>query len=422
MTLDFSFIKDAFDVLNSMIIPAVGFVITWSEVRDARKEKRIRDFAKADEITPEDRNDYVRQAIGIYRQQYEKEITGGQLVVRDLIYPKAWVQPKDNDNFMRINDLPVIISPEKWKQPPPKSRYLPYMKEGFASNRKTFSSGALLFNGPLFALKATTGSVGAQDFAVTVRTAGYFDFLDTCEYLAYEMSYVDKIKRRKKPCRLGTFSGLPQRTRQRELRDLGNRFCGIGINNATILYNVEQTNERGETVKCDYLLMHQRSGKVAECFGAISTIPAGSYQPVGLDVDTEFNRSMANTVYREFGEELLGIDEFSHLGDELVLEDKYRRWDVLLLGFGFEPLNTKTEVMTAMKIDMDDPQNRELFGGNYTLTGLKSFFKTNYEGNLLMIPFGEHQLWQYHQDPRTTPVGRETLSILLEHLSFFEKP
>ncbi len=421
MTLDLSFIKDAFDVLNSMIIPAVGFVITWSEVRDARKEKRIRDFAKAGEISPEDRNEYVRQAVELYRKQYEQEIAAGELVVRDLIYPKDWVQPKGDDTFMRLNDLPVTISPEKWKRQPPKSRYLPYMKEGFASNRKTFSSGALLFNGPLFALKNTTGSVGAGDFAVTVRTAGYFDFLDTCEYLSYEMSYVDKIKRRKKTSRLGAFSSLPQRTHQRELRDLNNRFCGIGINNATILYNVEQMTAWGTPLKGDYILLHQRSGKVAECFGAISTIPAGSYQPVGLNVDTPFNRDMANTVYREFGEELLNIDEFSHLGDEMVLEDKYRQWDVLLLGFGFEPLNTKIEVMTAMKIDMDDPKNRELFGGNYTFTGLKEFFKTNYEGNLLMIPFSEHQLRQYHQDPRTTPVARETLSILLDHLQFFEE-
>ncbi len=422
MTFDLNFIKEAFSVLNSMIIPVVGFVITWSEVRDARKEKRIRDFAKAGEISPEDRNDYVQQALNIYRAQYRDEIARGELVVRDLIYPKEWVQPADSDRFLRLNDLPATIDGGKWKQPPPKSRYLPYMKEGFASNRKTFSSGALLFNGPLFALKQVTGSVGAGDLALTVHTAGYFDFLDTCEYLAYEMSYLDKVRRKKKPFRLGALGGLPQRSRQRELRDLHNRFCGIGVNNATILYNVERTTAWGTPLKEHYLLLHQRSGKVAECFGAISTIPAGSYQPVGLDLDTDFNRSLANTVYREFGEELLGIDEFSHLGDEQVLDEKYRRWPVLLLGLGIEPLNTKTEVMTAMKIDMDDPQNRELFGGNHTFTGLKEFFKTNYEGNLLMIPFGEHPLLQYLRDPRTTPVARESLSILLEHLNFFEKP
>ena len=40
--MDFSmdFVHNAFDILNSMIIPVVGFVITWSEVRDARRDKR----------------------------------------------------------------------------------------------------------------------------------------------------------------------------------------------------------------------------------------------------------------------------------------------------------------------------------------------------------------------------------------------
>lgn len=421
MNFSMDLVHGAFDILNSMIIPVVGFVITWSEVRDARREKRIRDFAKAGEISPEDRSDYARQALEMYRKQYDADIKAGKMVVRDLVYPAEWVQPPDSDDFMRLNDLPVDISHTKWTDPPPRSGYLPYTREGYASNRRTFSNGALLFNGPLFALERYSGSVGGHDLAVTVKTAGYFNFLDTCEYLVFEMSYLDKIKRKTPPYALGRFSGLPQRTRQRELRDLTNRFAGIGINNATILYNVEVTDYRGITTKENFLLLHHRSGKVAECFGAISAIPAGSYQPVGMELRSPFNRDMANTIYREFGEELLGIDEFAHLGDELVLEEKYRRWPVLLLGFGFEPMNNKIEVMTAMKIDMDDENNRELFKGAHTLEGLKNFFRTNYEGTLIMAPFNQQTLRQYHQDPRTTPVGKEILSILLDHVAYFKK-
>ena len=422
MNIDLSFFNNAFDALNNMIIPVVGFIITWSEVRDARKEKRIRDFSKAVEILPEDRSDYARQALEIYRKQYAKELADGTMVVRDLVYPTHWVQPAQSNDFMRLNDLPVDISQTKWTQPPPKSSYLPYMREGFASNKKTFSSGALLFNGPLFALERTRGSVADHSFAVTVKTAGYFDFLDTCEYLGYEMSYIHKIRRKRMPYRLGWLRGMPQRTRQRELRDLENRFAGIGVNCGTVLYNVEVSDYRGNVHRENFLLFHHRSGKVAECFGAMSAIPAGSYQPVGMELRSPFNRDMANTVYREFGEELLGIDEFGHLGDELMLEEKYRQWDVLLLGFGFEPLNTKIEVMTAMKIDMAQESNRELFNGQYSLEGLKQFFRTNYEGNLLMVPFSEPSLRQYHQDSRTTPVGKEILAILLDHFDYFAKP
>ena len=422
MPIDLSIFDSAFNALSNIIIPVVGFVITWSEVRDACKEKRIRNFGKAAEILPEDRNDYAQQALDIYRKQYARQIAAGEMVVRDLIYPADWVQPADSDDFMRLNALPVEISRTKWDNQPPRSAYLPYMREGFAANKKTFSGNTLLFNGPLFALERTAGSAADHTLRATVKTAGYFDFLDTCEYLGFEMSYLHKIKRKRMPYQLGRFRGLPQRTRQRELRDLDNRFAGIGINCGTIFYNVETTDFRGNKQKETFLLLHHRSGKVAECFGAISAVPAGSYQPVGMELRSDFNRDMANTVYREFGEELLGIEEFARLGDELVLEEKYRQWDVLFLGFGFEPLNTKIEVMSAMKIDMDQPATRNLFEDNYTLDGIKQFLRANYEGTLLLVPFTEPVLRQYHQDARTTPVGKEILSILLDHFSFFSKP
>ena len=94
---------------------------------------------------------------------------------------------------------------------------------------------------------------------------------------------------------------------------------------------------------------------------------------------------------------------------------------LLFLGFGFEPLNTKIEAMAAMKIDMDMEKTRDLFKGEHTLEGIKQFFHTNYEGNLMMVPFSEPVLRQYHQDPRTTPVGKEILAILLDHVHYFSK-
>lgn len=414
--------QQALDMLNDLIIPVVGVVITWSEVRDARREKRIRNFAKAGELMPEERSELANKALNIYRQQYQEAIRRGEMVVRDLICPRQWMQPADSDDFLLLSDLPVQVSSSRWTAPPPYSSRLPYTREGYAANRKTYSSGALLFNGPLFALEAFSGRLDDHSLAVTVRTAGYFDFLDTCEYLVFEAAYLHKIQREPMPEKLSRFCGLPRRWKQRDLMALDNRFVGIGINNATVLYNVEVSDYWGGTRKEPFLLLHHRSGKVAECFGAISAIPAGSYQPAGLEVRSAFNLNMANTVYREFGEELLGVEEFALLGDEEMLDLRYCRWPVLLLGMGFEPMNTKLEVMSAMKIDMDDQDTRELFGGNYTDEGLKKFFRTNYEGNLVLVPFKEPALRQYHQDHRTTPVGKEILTILLEHMEYFAKP
>ena len=219
--MDFSmdFVHNAFDILNSMIIPVVGFVITWSEVRDARRDKRIRDFSKAGEVSPEDRSEFAAQVLEIYRKQYASEIKAGTMVVRSLIYPTEWVQPPHSDSFMLLKDVPVDISYTKWDAPPPRSPYLPYIREGYAANRKTFSNGALLFNGPLFALERFSGTVGNHNLSVTVKTAGYFDFLDTCEYLVFEASYLHKIKRKKLPQKLSRFCGLPLRANRRS--------CGI---------------------------------------------------------------------------------------------------------------------------------------------------------------------------------------------------
>ena len=143
---------------------------------------------------------------------------------------------------------------------------------------------------------------------------------------------------------------------------------------------------------------------------------------MGVDIRSDFNVQMANTVYREFGEELLNIDEFFHLGDEEVLEEQYRRWKVILLGMGFEPLNTKVEMLTAMKVDLEDPENRKFFGGNDTMEGLTQFFSDNYEGKLTLVPLEKKTLHQYQSDPRTTQSGKEILTIMLEHLKFFLQP
>ena len=85
--MDFSmdFVHNAFDILNSMIIPVVGFVITWSVGRDARREKRTRDFSKAGEVLPEDRSEYDAKMLELYRRQYAAVIKAGTMVVRSLI-------------------------------------------------------------------------------------------------------------------------------------------------------------------------------------------------------------------------------------------------------------------------------------------------------------------------------------------------
>ena len=424
---DFSLIRQVLDVITSVILPIAGGVVTYSEVREARLEKRTRNFQMANEVSPEDRGAYAEDSLDLYREYYTDAIARGEVAVRHLVYRTAWVQQPGNDDFMMLNDLPVTVEESHWERKPPAPRFLPYPRDGFAQNKKYQLGGkTLLFNGKLYALATVQGNVNCGNLAVSVKNGGYFDLLDTCEYLVYEMSFVRKILRKKPPYSLKKGLRRPvltNRARQADVFDLSNRFAGIGVNNATILQNVEMPeNPRdpdSRIVKRNVLLLHQRSGKVAEGIGSIHVVPAGSYQPVGADLSSEFNVQMANTVYREFGEELLNIDEFFHLGDEEILEEQYKRWKVILLGIGFEPLNTKVEVMTAMKIDLDQEENRRMFGGHQTLEGLKGYFHDNYEGTLVYVPMEKKTLHQYQTDPRMTQSGKEIMAIMLEHLEYF---
>jgi len=414
--LDFDAVVHLLDIIGNVLMPVAGGLITWSEMREAAREKRIRDFGMISDFSPEDRGEYAEHCLDLYGRLYAEAIARGEMTVRDLVYLNTWVQRPDNDRFMHLNDVEVVISDTKWDRLPPVTRFLPYPNEGYAANKKDFLQGrGLLFNGKLFALERQGGDVNDGTLHITVKNGGYFDFLNTCEYLLYEVVHARKIKRSQPPFSLGAFSPLPHRTRQADVFDLDNRFAGIGINNATLLYNVGLEDGRTE----NFILMHHRSSKVAEGIGALHVIPAGSYQPVGLQNDSAFNRNMANTVYREFGEELLGIEELYHLGAEELLDMRFEQWPVLLLGMGIEPLNTKIEVLTAMQIDMSVPSSREMFGGAHTLDGLARFFHTNYEGNLILVPLHRANLEQYQRDPRTTPPGKEILSILLDHEGYF---
>lgn len=415
-------------VLSTIAIPFVGFVISFFQIRDAHIEKKIRNFTIASEIMPEDRGEYAELCLDMYRKSYQAEIKAGAVVVRNLVYQRNWVQTADNPNFLDLNHVPVTISELHWEKNPPRARFLPYPKEGFSYNKKYQLSGntSKLFNGKLFALHRVEGDINQGDLHLVMKNGAYFNFLDTCEYLVYEMSYTRRIKRKNPPYRLrrpAWRSDLPNRSRSKDVFDLGNRFAGIGINTATILYNVELPAEDGNPdsprKKVPILLLHHRSSQVAEGIGAIHVIPAGSYQPVGVQLDSAFNRNLANTVYREFGEELLGSDEFVHLNTEEVLEEKFWQWNVLLLGFGIEPLNTKIEMLTALEIDMDQPENQRIFGGAHDLAGLQKFFSTNYEGDLSLITLNRQNLRQYSRDPRMTPAGREILAILLDHSARF---
>ena len=116
---DFSALREVLDVITSVILPIAGGVVTYSEVREARIEKRTRNFRMANEVSPEDRGTYAEHSLDLYREYYADRIRRGEVTVRHLVYRPEWVQKPCNDAFMTLNEMPVTVSQTYWETPPP---------------------------------------------------------------------------------------------------------------------------------------------------------------------------------------------------------------------------------------------------------------------------------------------------------------
>ncbi len=446
------------DFITSAIIPIAGAVITYRQVSEEAMEKKIRNFRMLGEQSPTDRNSYAKKCVELYRKQYKKGLNGrnySDMVFNNLIYMRNWLgwderlndfvsldKVKVNLNFRTSgddedqNNVYSKIVNDAWDKTPPRAKFLPYPKDGYALNLKyAADKNVNLYNGALFALEnadgdvmhcETTDSIREQyekPFTLNVKIGGYFDFLNTCECLLNEVYSTCEIKHRTFPKALPKihfFSSLPCRAKVRDIFDFSNRFAGIGINSATIFHNL--IDKEGH--KRSYILFHNRTKNVVEGRGAVHVVPAGSYQPIvglGAENQASINTDMKNTVYSEFAQELLGKKEITYLNVENYKQDNKLNWDIQFLGLGIEPLNTKCEVLTSIIIDMDMHDNVKFFGTN-TLEGLTKFFKACEEGTLLIEELNRFTLTKYLNDPRMTPAGKEIMSIMLKHESYFMNP
>ena len=443
------------DFITSAIIPIAGAVITYRQVSEEAMDKKIRNFRMLGEQSPTDRNSYAKKCVELYRKQYKKGLGGrnySDMVFNNLIYMKSWLgwderindfvsldKVKVNLNFRTNheeedqNNVYNTIVNDAWDKTPPRAKFLPYPKDGYALNLKyAADKNVNLYNGALFALENVDGnvlhcetadSVRAQyekPFTLNVKIGGYFDFLNTCECLLNEVYSTCEIKHKPFPKflpKLHFTSSLPCRAKVRDIFDFSNRFAGIGINSATIFHNL--CDEKGE--KKSYILLHNRTKNVVEGRGAVHVVPAGSYQPIvglGAENQASINTDMKNTVYSEFAQELLGRKEITYLNVESYKTDHNLNWDIQFLGTGIEPLNTKCEVLTSIIIDMNLHDNVQFFGTN-TLKGLTQFFKACEEGTLLIEELSRSTLTKYLNDPRMTPAGKEIMSIMLKHEDYF---
>ncbi len=400
-----------------ILLTILGFVaITRNQLLQEKFNERLNSMKKTIEAISTDRNLFMEAGLDFYKQQYKNDAACSEFVSEGhLIYRNGWVDCKTPEGgFYRLSDFtPAITS--RYPSTQENIRINPLMpdpRESYADNCK-FHLGKNLFNAPLYALDSVTVERGKQPL-LTVTLGNYFDFYNTCEYLGFEMAYARRILGKKARTR----RTMPRRFRQRELFDTHNRFPGIGINTITILQNMIDDTEQGE--RETYFLLHKRGNKVAEGMGNYHVVPAGSYQPL-LDYTVREEtpsdsvaETMKNTVLREFGEELLDYEEFLDLNTSELLQRLDQILDPVYLGVGFEPLNTKTEVLAALVIDLATPGGASLFGGRSKRSEFDKLFGANgsYEGDVMLRPLNTAMLKQYENDSRSTASMKEIMRIL----------
>ncbi len=410
-----------------ILITFFGFLlITRKQIHRDRYEERLNQLKKTVDALTVSRNDFAERALALYREHFRSDPDCSEFVEHGhLIYRNGWVNCKDSQGrFYPLSSFTPKIASRYTPPAPKKNHTLPDQQESYADNVK-FYLGKTLMDLPLYGLNEVR--LHPDEIEITVNLGSYFDFYNTCEYRGYEMAYARRIlgktavSAKTLPARYGKNNeGL-------NLFNTSNRFPGIGINTVTILKNVldDQEPDRDPPTR-DFFLMHKRSKQVAEGIGNYHVIPAGSYQPLKdyLDHSDETRaETMKDTVLREFGEEIKDYEEFIDLNTSQLLQNLDRLLDPYFLGIGFEPLNTKTEVLSALILDLEQPKIRALFQGQRHYSQLQTLLdrNNNYEGEIHLCPLNCSTLRQYENDFRSTASMKEIMRILQleENRAFF---
>lgn len=454
--------KDILDIVVKFIgLPTAiaGVVTLIIRVRNSQKERkkaafkvRLDQVRKVSTTSTKENEEY-------YKEKYKDRLAKSY----GLIIDKNWViyQDKREDNIGEkieinsINDLVKLSDIETEVQkidkeiPIPSYRIFPnHKKYGKRNPEQTYVNNYLkysdrvtyLFNGKLYAAKDIVKS-GDKIKLITYKT-DYYSFLNTCKVL--ELLYETKERKQKLDI---------------DILNLTNRYAGIGINCLTIIKNVrKRTNP---SLKRDYFLIHQRTGKVIESPDHIHVVPAGSYQPIGsIDRDSDpkliaFNKDMANTAYREFCEEVLNTSHMSEINSYSLLTESndYQFCKKFLkmyyIGAGLEPYNTKMEILALAIIDIDEilehkdsPLITKFIDEHKIINNLLHSLKEDekiedkinldllsslianqdeikeyisYEGKIKFEKLSKAMFEQFYSDNHVTPSAREIFGFMYQH-------
>lgn len=406
-----------------LIIAFLGFVLTVVttiiaviDIRAAIKNSKSNDLIISNQLLA---NEYWKAHDNALRL-YSKVLRPDGLVVDDpdnpppMLYKKGWMY--EGTSLKKLSDIRLeYISPTEIKRDLKSQRHLkkilPYPGKTFEQNLSLVCNSSL-YNGRIYVPVEYTA--GDETASLKITEDYFFGFVNTCLPVSYSDAYV-----------LSSASNKPSMLR-RKLNpfDFSNRISTIGMVTLTVLHNVED-DENGSGIT-KYFILHRRSNDVTECKNMINAIPAGSYQPSFFGSEEKIE-PLGYTVFREFGEELLGYKEFSEINnvkeiDKLFSADNMDLNDrIIYLGAAINPVNLYLELLTILPMDLSDCRYQHIFGGN-KLSQIKTRLTANEESNeLYVIELTPNMIQHYSHMHLCTPALKQIMTVFHKHYEQLSK-
>lgn len=383
-----------------------------SKITESRERKRVKEFRMYRGFLTSRRKDAAILAESYYSQK-------GLAILNDevpILYKPGWIPSTPIDlrevrldwlSHQRFDLRNSIFS---------KENILPFSGERYSSLLLKYIEGIRLYDNPTYRLMSIE-NVEENSYLLKFGLDTYFNYIDTCELLAYE--FCKKITRQvEKDKELSVHSIKDEselRLRSRlEPFDFTNRSAALGINTALIILDTKRPSK---------FYLHERSEfELAEAMNTISVVPAGTFQPAHKhDANHSKDFSLYNNLMREFAEELLGAKEFTDLSSRLTeitkVEDILGKINLLVrkglikvyfLGIGLDCLTLKPEMFTALVLE------REVVD-----EFLWSKLVDSFEGKHLEAEFLPEGLRHFIEDEKIVPAGSACLWLLENNYSFF---
>lgn len=256
-----------------------------------------------------------------------------------------------------------------------------------------------VYDGDYFRIKSLKRE--ADKFKLYVSGSRYFQFVDTCEVLGFEIANAVRACSESEGSGLKTeqliessgsgrvFDQLSLRKKHWDIFAFDTRSVGIGVN--TLFVRLDCNAGQGEP-KHAFYIHDRRIGTASEAMNTLHVVPAGGLSPLRSLSESNFEENHArltDTVVVEaldelYGEKIGGIlrttqkplKDVHPVAKEMLSRLNRGSWELFFVGIGIDALNGKVEVSLCL-VARCNKQNRLL----------DSVSDPNLEGAVSLVPF-----------------------------------